>query len=65
VAQICVRLDGRPLAIELAAARFLLPPAGADGELLQAMVGLTRPGGVVTVKEPDASVWRCYPPDRA
>jgi SAM-dependent methyltransferase len=50
---------------DLVHARFLLPPVGADGELLQTMIGLTRPGGVIAVQEPDASVWRCYPADRA
>ena len=53
-----------PASFDLVHARFLVPPAGADGALLQTMVGLTRPGGVVAVQEPDASVWRCYPPDR-
>jgi hypothetical protein len=55
--------DGPPAdPFDLVHARFRLHPAGPDREALRAMLGLTRPGGVVVMQEPDATHWRCYPP---
>lgn len=42
-------------------ARFVFAPVGRDDELLQEMLGLTRPGGVIAIQEPDATSWNCYP----
>jgi SAM-dependent methyltransferase len=41
--------------------RFVFAPVGRDAELLQEMLALTRPGGVVVIQEPDATSWQCYP----
>lgn len=41
--------------------RFVFAPVGHDDELLQEMFGLTRPGGVIAIQEPDATSWNCYP----
>jgi SAM-dependent methyltransferase len=41
--------------------RFVFAPVGRDAELLQEMLALTRPGGVVAIQEPDATSWQCYP----
>lgn len=44
--------------------RFLLSAGGNEQALLQEMLRLTRPGGIVGFQEPDLSSWSCYP-DRA
>lgn len=41
--------------------RFLFAPVGRDDELLSGLLGLTRPGGIIAVQEPDASAWNYYP----
>ena len=41
--------------------RFVFAPVGRDTELVQEMLALTRPGGVVAIQEPDATSWQCYP----
>ena len=41
--------------------RFLLSAGGNEPELLEEMIRLTRPGGIVAVQEPDLSSWHCYP----
>jgi ubiquinone/menaquinone biosynthesis C-methylase UbiE len=35
--------------------RFVFAPVGRDDELLQEMLGLTRPGGIIAIQEPDAT----------
>jgi SAM-dependent methyltransferase len=42
--------------------RFVFNQEGCDQELLQNMVTLTRPGGVVVSQESDWTTWKCYPP---
>lgn len=44
--------------------RFLFAPVGRDGELLTELQGLTKPGGIIAVEEPDASAWGYYPASR-
>ncbi len=46
---------------DLAHVRFVFAPVGRDEDLLREMLGLTRPGGVVVIQEPDASSWNCHP----
>jgi SAM-dependent methyltransferase len=41
--------------------RFVFTQEGCDQELLQNMVTLTRPGGVVVSQESDWTTWKCYP----
>lgn len=45
--------------------RFVFAPVGRDEELVQEMLALTRPGGIVAIQEPDATCWNCYPPSPA
>ncbi len=45
--------------------RFVFAPVGRDEELLQEMLTLTRPGGIIAIQEPDATCWNCYPPSPA
>lgn len=52
-------------AFDLVHARFLAAPTGRGDELLQEMLRLARPGGVVALEEPDTASWRCYPDDPA
>jgi len=42
--------------------RFVFAPAGRNDELLNEVVALTRPGGMVAIQEPDAGSWAYYPP---
>jgi ubiquinone/menaquinone biosynthesis C-methylase UbiE len=46
---------------DLTHARFLFTPVGRDSSLLQEMMALTRPGGIVAIQEPDTASWLCYP----
>jgi ubiquinone/menaquinone biosynthesis C-methylase UbiE len=41
--------------------RFLFAPVGRDEELLDELLGLTCPGGIVAIQEPIATSWDCYP----
>jgi hypothetical protein len=41
--------------------RFLLAAGGNEEAILEEMVRMTRPGGVVAFQEPDLSSWHCYP----
>jgi SAM-dependent methyltransferase len=45
----------------LAHTRFLLASLGREEELLNEMLALVRPGGIVALQEPDAASWNCYP----
>lgn len=42
--------------------RFVFNQEGCDQELLEDMIALTRPGGVVVSQESDWTTWKCYPP---
>lgn len=46
---------------DLTHVRFVFAPVGRGEELLQEVLALTRPGGVVAIEEPDAVSWNCYP----
>ena len=46
---------------DLVHTRFVFAPVGRDDELLDEMVRLTRPGGVIAIQEPDSSSWNCFP----
>lgn len=50
---------------DLVHARFMFAPLGRDDVLLQEMVSLTRPGGIVVSQESDESGYVCYPPHPA
>lgn len=55
-----------PLAsFDLVHARFMFAPLGRDDILLNKMIALTRPGGVVASQESDESGYVCYPPEPA
>ena len=41
--------------------RFLLSAGGSQESILEEMLRLTRPGGIVAFQEPDLSSWNCYP----
>jgi SAM-dependent methyltransferase len=45
--------------------RFVASTAGDPQNLLREAVRLTRPGGVVTLQEPDMATLNCYPPHPA
>jgi SAM-dependent methyltransferase len=47
---------------DLVHARFMFAPLGRDNTLLDEMIALTRPGGVVASQESDESGYVCYPP---
>ena len=50
---------------DLVHARTLLLNVSNPAEILAEMVRIARPGGVVTVQEPDANAWSCDPPHPA
>ena len=47
---------------DLVHVRFVAGTAGEPAALLQEMIRLTRPGGIVAFQEPDISTLNCYPP---
>jgi ubiquinone/menaquinone biosynthesis C-methylase UbiE len=50
---------------DLVHARFVASTAGEPAALLQEMIRLTRPRGIVAFQEPDISTLNCYPPHPA
>jgi ubiquinone/menaquinone biosynthesis C-methylase UbiE len=46
---------------DLVHARFMFAPLGRDDILLNAMISLTRPGGIVASQESDESGYVCFP----
>lgn len=46
---------------QLIHARFLLAAGSDEQELVQEMLRLARPGGIVAIQEPDLASLRCYP----
>lgn len=48
---------------DLVHARFLLAPLGRPGQLVDEMLRLVRPGGIIALQEPDASCWNVSPAD--
>ena len=50
---------------DLVHARFMFAPLGRDDILLNEMIALTRPGGIVASQESDESGYVCYPPQPA
>lgn len=51
----------RPNAFDFVHVRFLAGTAGLPEQLLEATLGLVRPGGVLAFQEPDTSTLECYP----
>lgn len=49
-------------AFNLCHMRFVFNQEGCDQELLEDMITLTRPGGVIVSQESDWTTWKCYPP---
>ncbi len=54
-----------PGSFDLVHVRFLFAPCGGDEALLQEMISLTRPGGIVAIQEPDTASWNCWPPNQS
>jgi ubiquinone/menaquinone biosynthesis C-methylase UbiE len=52
-------------AFDLVHSRFMFAPLGQDDVLLDEMIALTRPGGIVASQESDESGYVCYPPQPA
>lgn len=52
-------------AFDLVHARFTFAPLGRDEILLNEMIALARPGGIVVSQESDESGYVCYPPQSA
>jgi len=46
---------------DLVHARFILAPLGKDDDLIDEMLALARPGGMIALEEPDESSYACYP----
>jgi ubiquinone/menaquinone biosynthesis C-methylase UbiE len=46
---------------DLVHVRFVFAPVGREAQLLSEMLGLTRPGGVVAIQEPDTTCWNYFP----
>jgi SAM-dependent methyltransferase len=58
--------SGLPRAsFDLVHARFMFAPLGREESLLEEMISLTRPGGVIVSQESDASGYICHPPQPA
>jgi SAM-dependent methyltransferase len=50
---------------DLVHARFMFAPLGRDETLLNEMIALSRPGGIIVSQESDESGYVCYPPQPA
>ena len=50
---------------DLVHARFMFAPLGRDEDLLDEMIALARPGGIIASQESDESGYVCYPPQPA
>jgi len=50
---------------DLCHARFIMNEKGCDTELLDIMIKLSQPGGVIVSQESDWTTWKCYPPQPA
>ncbi len=50
---------------DLVHARFVLSPLGQEDRLLQEMIALARPGGIILSQESDEAGYVCYPPQPA
>ena len=50
---------------DLVHARFMFAPLGQDDTLLDEMIALARPGGIIVSQESDESGYVCYPPQPA
>jgi SAM-dependent methyltransferase len=50
---------------DLVHVRFMFSPLGRDAQLLQEMLDLVRPGGVVVIQESCEAGYECYPPQSA
>ncbi len=49
-------------AFDLVHERFVLPHVGAPQQMLERMIALTKPGGIIVVQEGDHSSWNFHPP---
>jgi SAM-dependent methyltransferase len=50
---------------DLVHVRFVFSPLGRDQALMQELVALTRPGGIIATQEADDCSYICYPPQPA
>jgi ubiquinone/menaquinone biosynthesis C-methylase UbiE len=55
----------KPQSFNLSHLRFIFTQKGCDNELLEKMVKLTKPGGVIISQEADWSTWKCFPHQNA
>ncbi len=51
----------KPNTFDLSHMRFVMNEKGCDQKLLDSLIALTRPGGVVVSQESDWTTWKCYP----
>jgi len=51
-----------PADLDLTHVRFLFAPVGRDGQLMNELWRLTKPGGIIAIQEPESAAWRCCPP---
>jgi ubiquinone/menaquinone biosynthesis C-methylase UbiE len=55
----------KPYSFNLTHMRFVFTQKGCDKELLEKMIKLTHPGGVIISQESDWTTWNCFPPQPA
>ncbi len=46
---------------DLVHVRYVFAPVGRNQELLQSLISLAKPGGVIVAEETDTSSWKCIP----
>jgi SAM-dependent methyltransferase len=51
-----------PASFDLVHARYMITPLGRGREQMKTYLGLTRPGGVVALEDPDVASWHFNPP---